>query len=222
MKLSHPRKQNARHDDVGEGDGEDVFPAEAHELVVAEAGEGPAHPDEEDDEEAHLDEEDEGIDDETPPFGLPRHIRVPRQAPAAEKKGHHEARGDDHGCVFAEEKEGEFHRRIFGVVPADEFGFAFGQVERKPVGFGEGRDEEDQERDEHRYPEDVAAESLVMPGGEKGKDGPAVVDLILHHVGKAQVAHDEKDGDDREAHGNFVGDHLRAGADAAEERVLRV
>jgi len=42
-------EENAGEDNVGEGDGEDVFPAETHELVVAEAGERPADPDEEHD-----------------------------------------------------------------------------------------------------------------------------------------------------------------------------
>ena len=54
--LMHPRQrqQNARQYDIAERDGQNAFPAEAHELVVAETGQRPTDPDEENDERTHL------------------------------------------------------------------------------------------------------------------------------------------------------------------------
>ena len=50
-------------DDVDHGDGQQELPAEAHELVVAEAGEGGADPDVEQEEEEDLDDEPEDGED---------------------------------------------------------------------------------------------------------------------------------------------------------------
>ena len=49
--------------------------------------------------------------------------------------------------VFAEEEQGEGHRRVLDEIARDELGLAFGQVEGRAVGLGQRRDEED---DEHR------------------------------------------------------------------------
>src|SRR5262249_8965570 len=100
---------------------------------------------------------------------------------------------------------------------ADEFGFAFGEIEREAIGLGEGADEKDEEGDGDGNPENGFLEvESVSPG----KKEPAVVDLVLNNLGEVEAADDEKDGDDGEAHGDFVGDHLGAGADAAEEGIF--
>ncbi len=65
--------------------------------------------------------------------------------PAAKEEGDDERGAGDHGGVFAEEEEGEFHRGILGVVAADEFLFGLGEIEGEAVGFGEHRDGEDHE-----------------------------------------------------------------------------
>ena len=44
-----------------------------------------------------------------------------RQMPAAEEQRDDERRAGDHRRVFAEEEERELHRRIFGMVAADQF-----------------------------------------------------------------------------------------------------
>ena len=58
--------------------------------------------------------------------------------------------------------------------------------------------------------------------GPEGGDHPTVLTLPKHDVGHAQCAADHEDRDHRETECQFVGDHLRAGADAAEEGVFRV
>src|SRR6187200_2162533 len=56
------------HDDCGdknvhERDLEKENPAEAHELIVAETGKGPAHPDEEEKEQGHFPEETKDVEE---------------------------------------------------------------------------------------------------------------------------------------------------------------
>src|SRR4029077_21095112 len=48
---------------VGERDPEKKPPAEPHQLIIAETGQGPAHPDEEDQQSADLGEEDEDVEE---------------------------------------------------------------------------------------------------------------------------------------------------------------
>jgi len=55
--LPFQRKYKAGNDDVGHGYGEEELPAEAHELVVAEAGECGADPDEEEEDREDLEDE---------------------------------------------------------------------------------------------------------------------------------------------------------------------
>ena len=45
---------------------------------------------------------------------------------------------------------GELHAAVFGVEAGHQFVFGFRQIERHAVGFGEGRDEEDDEADDLR------------------------------------------------------------------------
>ena len=74
--------------------------------------------------------------------------------PAAEEERDDDGGAGDHGGVFAEEKEREFHRAVFGVIAADEFGFGFGKIEGEAVCFRENRDGENAEGNEHRNGEE--------------------------------------------------------------------
>ena len=57
---------------------------------------------------------------------------------------------DEHVEVLGEVVGGEAPAAVLGVVAADELGVGLGQVERRAVGLGEARGEEDQEADELR------------------------------------------------------------------------
>ena len=80
-------------------------------------------------------DEDEELCEEPEVRGDPGEERE-RCGPAAEEEGDGEAAGGEHAEVFTEEEEGEFEAGVFDVVAGDDFGFAFGQVERAAVGFG--------------------------------------------------------------------------------------
>mgnify|MGYP006890162077 CR=1 FL=1 len=62
-----PPHQHCREEDVREGELEEHFPAEGHELVKAEAGQGPADDDEEDDVDADNDDVEQDPDQEEDP-----------------------------------------------------------------------------------------------------------------------------------------------------------
>src|SRR5580658_10084175 len=71
-----------------------------------------------------------------------------RREPASEEKNGREAGYGDHVRVLGHEKHREFEAGIFGVESADEFGFAFGQIERGTVRFGDGGHEIAEETDD--------------------------------------------------------------------------
>ena len=90
----------------------------------------------------------------------------------------------------------------------DDFRFAFHDVERRAVGFGDTRDEIDDEQRQQRPHEPL--------------EHARVARLRHDDVRQVQAAGGDQHADQREAHRDFVGHDLRRGAHRAEERVLRV
>ena len=54
-----------------------------------------------------------------------------REMPSAEKQRDTDRAGRDHACIFRQEKQGESHRAVFGVISTDQFLLALGQVKRR-------------------------------------------------------------------------------------------
>src|SRR2546423_124775 len=77
-------------------------PAEAHQLVPAKSGQGPAHPHEYEDQRADLGEKDGDVDQAKYPAA--RSVRDSRKMPAAQKKRGDDSRAGDHRNVFSEKK----------------------------------------------------------------------------------------------------------------------
>src|SRR4029077_16062630 len=77
---SHHRCDN---EDVNQRDLEEEEPAETHELIIAESGQGPAHPHKKENDDGDLCEEDCDIDQAEDPSVRP--IGNSRQVPAAKK-----------------------------------------------------------------------------------------------------------------------------------------
>src|SRR5581483_10107314 len=99
MSVREKREDTRGEDDVDEGDFEKVNPAEAHELVVAETRQRPAHPDEEKEQCCDLAEKDGDVHAAPNPrrhrvqkieSALIRAIGNERQMPAAQKHRHYE------------------------------------------------------------------------------------------------------------------------------------
>ena len=114
----------------------------------------------------------------------------------------------DHVGVFGQEENGERRTGILDVEAGDDFRLALGHVERRAIGFGHAGDEVDQEQREQRH-EEPFEEAVVARLGidDRGQ---------VHAAGRDQHA------DQGEAHRDFVADHLRRGAQRAEDGVLRV
>ena len=125
-----------------------------------------------------------------------------RGLPAAEEHRRRERRDGEHVDVLAEEEHREPHRGVLGVEARDDLALALGEVERQPVGLTDHRDDVDEEAEERR---DGVPQRCLRPDDLRGRHRAAV----------------EEDGDEREAHGDLVGDHLRGGAQPAHERVRR-
>src|SRR5205085_10209827 len=53
-------------------------------------------------------------------------------------------------------------------------------------------------------------------------ESEAAMRLGVHNGGEVEQTGEEQNGDDHETDGNFVGNHLRGRAQAAEERIFRI
>ena len=154
------RNDKGRDEDVEKGEFEEYDPTEFHELVVAEAGDGPAYPDEEDDEANCFGEEDAEVNKAREPLPSAlaslkkRGIEAEAKGPAAEENGHDDRGAHDHGGVFSHEEERKFHGGVLGVIAAHQFGFTLGKIEGHAVGFREDRGGEDDEGDSQREQEE--------------------------------------------------------------------
>ena len=92
------------------------------------------------------------------PFRL--EVTVERAQPAAREEDRGQHRDQDHVGVFGEEEQRERDAGIFHVEAGDDFRFAFGDVERRTIGFGDARDEVHQEQREQ--PEPVPREEPAL------------------------------------------------------------
>src|ERR1700722_2527401 len=129
----------------------------------------------------------------------------PRYLPSAEEKSRREHRDEDDFGKVAHHEDGLLAARIFGEITGDEFGLGFGKVEGDALGLGHPGDHQEDERD--RLKQDAPARDEAEPDAAlMAADGLQV---------EGAVSHD--DGENREAEGDFVGNHLRGGADAAEQ-----
>ena len=125
------------HEDPGHGHRDQHLPAEVHELVVAEAGQGAAQPDEEEEEAEHLQRRTRASES-----GRTGHGREP----AAEEEVRAHRGGRDHVHVLRHLQEGEAHRRVLGVEARHQLRLRLRQVEGRAVDLRGGRDQEDERR----------------------------------------------------------------------------
>ena len=109
--------------------------------------------------------------------------------------------------VFGQKEQAPLHRAVFGVPAADQFLFAFGQVERQPLGFGHRSDEEDQAG--QRLNPDVPADQTLAG-------------LVRQNLLDAHRTVQQRQTDDRHPQRNLVTDHLGTGPQATERAVLVV
>ena len=103
------------------------------------------------------------------------------QVPAAEEQGHDDRGAGNHRRVFAEKKESELHRAVFGVITAGELLLSFRKVEWQPIRLRENGDRENNKRDRHRNCEQPFP--WVRPIADKWRDEPPMVDLIPYYAG---------------------------------------
>src|SRR5208283_1878726 len=73
--------------------------------------------------------------------------------PGAKEQRYDYRRADDHRRIFTKEEESKLHRRIFGVISANELLLCLRQVKWEPVRFGKHRDGENDERNKNWDPE---------------------------------------------------------------------
>ena len=181
------------------------LPPEVHQLVVAEPRQRGPEPDPDEREDRQLQEE----PDRAPqPAG--QDAEVGTGGAAEEQRGDDGAEGD-RGHELGDVEEGEADRAVLGVEAGDQLLLGLGEVERRPVHLRGRGDEEDHER-HHAGDDEVPVRA--------GSRGPGSACTSDHVVGRQRPRH-EHDGDDGEAEGGLVADHLGRRPHRAEQRVLR-
>src|ERR1700724_1943161 len=152
----------AGDDDVRDGEGQQKLPAEAHQLVIAEARRCAAHPDVQKDEEEGLhykpEERQQGLEDD-PVRGGEQVAEGAGPATEEEQRGH--AAHRDHVGVLSHEEHGELHRAVLGVVADGTLALCLDPVEGGAVGLGIGGDQIDEEGDELKSSEDVPGDHAM-------------------------------------------------------------
>src|SRR5580700_4188416 len=199
----------AGDNDVGDGDGDEKLPAEAHELVVAEARKRAAHPDIEKEEAEDFGDEPEDREDRRED-GTRENVTEERSegaGPAAEEKQRGDAADGDHVGVFRHEEHGELHGAVLGVITGGELAFGFGQIEGRAVGLREGGHEIDEEGDKLEAAEEVPREESVRR-------------LDVNDVAEAERSGAQNDANERQAESELVADDLGRSAQRAKQRVL--
>src|ERR1700722_1351907 len=101
---------------------------------------------------------------------------------------------------------------MLGVKSADEFGFSFGEIKRRAVRLCNRRYEVTHETDDLRK---------NVPAGNKGQEPEGAL-LMLEDFVKVDRTRQEKNADDGKRERNFITDHLRGAAQAAQQRVLAI
>ncbi len=145
-----------------------------------------------------------------------------RRMEAAEEQRRADRADDNHVRVLAQEERRELHGRVFGVIPGDQFRFGFRQVKRRAVRLRQHGDHVNQRRDQAQR-----EELEDVPGGKRDAvmgqcRADLVKALLLDDLLQAQAAGQQHDRDNRQAHAQFIGNHLRRRPQAAEQRILVV
>src|SRR5713101_1733168 len=102
--FSNPplRDEPGHQHDIDHCQRQENFPAEAHEDVVLEPGDRPAHPDEDEHQNADFDHESDRREQEAEEGGR---LVVPGDVPSPEEERDHDGRHGGHRDIFRHEKE---------------------------------------------------------------------------------------------------------------------
>src|SRR6266478_1370465 len=141
-----------------------------------------------------------------------------RGEPAAEEENRAQTGHRDHTGVLGDKEHGEFEAGVFGVKTADEFLFSFGKVEGGAIGFRDGGDEEAEEAEDLRK---GSGENVPVENSAPAEKA-AGVGLSVNDVAQAELSGHEQHADYRHGQREFVADHLRGAAQAAEKRIFVV
>ncbi len=201
------RQQPRAHDQQPhQGDRNEDLPAQAHDLVIPEAREGRADPDEHGHHEEGLEAQPDPARDEV----QGRH----RRQPAAQEHGHAQDGHEPHAGVFGQEEDREAHARVLDHVAGHDFRLAFHHVERVAVGLGHAGDQVDDEDRQQRQP-------VPRQEGQAGVRHRALP-LAQHDLREVHAARDHDDHQEAEAHRDLVAHHLGRRTQRTQEGVLRV
>src|SRR5258706_4170672 len=185
-----------------EGNRQEHLPAQPHQLIVAITRDDRLHHREDEEEEHDFDEE---------PDDARNRIKrddIDGRQPAAEEEDRRHGAHQDDVHVLADHEEEVGRGGIFDHEARHELRFRLGKIERRTIGLGKSRDEE-----QHKHRKQEGREHI--PAADIGALRP-------HDVGEVQGAREQQDGDQDEADRDLVRDHLGSRAQRAQEGVFRI
>ncbi len=203
--LFLPRHCYRRANQIHQRERQQKFPAKRHQLVVAEARQRPAHPYIQKEKRKNLRREPEHREQR-----LQNRRPKDRPMPSAEKQKCRQARHRDHVRVLGHKEHGKLHRAVFGVIPRDQFSFGFGQIEWDSVRLRVRR---------HQIAEETNRLNENIPAR---KEMPKNAALRVYDVAQTEAPRKNQHAHQRQSQRNLVAHHLRAGAQAAEQRIFIV
>ena len=195
--LLQPDGQQRRDRHVRDGSRKQQLPRELHELVIARAAQAGAHPDEQKEQDDDLCAQHERSE----PDDVAQNAEG--QLVAAEEERGHDGARRDHVDVLCHEEERKLDAAVLRLETGDQFVLCFRQVKRAAVGFRQDADEEEREHQ-------------PQPAPFPERTG------LLHQRDQAEAAGQDQDADQEDAHRQLVRDHLRGGAQRAEQGIVVV
>ena len=135
--------------------------------------------------------------------------RKRQEVPATEEKQHKQRRAHDDVRVLRHEEQAKLERTILRVETTDQVGLGLRHVKGQTIGFGKQCDQKDQRR--QRLPQREPQVLLALYHAEQA-----------HAVIGTRCGRPDEYRQDRQPHGQLVGNHLRRRTDCSEEGILRV
>src|SRR5660398_241397 len=190
--LNHTQNHSGGNK-IHQGQWQKYFPADVHKLVITIPRNRPSYPHEEEYDGQHLaDKPDEARYEAQ---------NLQRRPPSPQIKGSNDGGDHDHAHVLTHHVHAPAHARVLSHVASNQLMRGLWQIKGAAVQLCDGRHEEDGETDQLRQPEPI----------------PEVTRLLVHNIHQTQGARHNNHPHQRQPHCNFIRDHLRTRAQAAQK-----
>src|SRR5579863_1688473 len=137
-------------------------------------------------------------------------LRRKKGLPSAQEQQRRNSRHRDQIAILRHEERREFHAGVFGVEAGYQLIFSFREIERNAIGLRK-RGHQKQKKADNQEREGS------LKNTPAGNEAEVVAGLRVHQFAKAERIEQQQRSGDRHRHRQFVADHLRRAAQAAQQ-----